>query len=141
MYLRGRIFKDPQSDWWCAEFHPFCTYVQGNSEVDALAMLKDAIELGFEGFRFTLTFGKREEGEVLLQPENTAEAIGIIVRQNRNESDLTLQEVAERTGAKYPGAVACYENASREASISKLDELMRAMKKKVVISIVDDEVA
>ena len=51
----------------------------------------------------------------------------LLLRRQRERSGLSLTEVSERLGAKSRNAYARYERGTSVPTLSKLDELLRAV--------------
>lgn len=135
MLITAKIFKDDK--FWLAECETFCVMTQGKSRSDALYMLSDAVLSLYPDFKFQYGWISEKEGQAFIEPENISEALGIMIERNRNNNGLTLSELAKIVGSKNHNSVYAYEKATREASFSKVEELMQALGKKLVITLSD----
>lgn len=80
---------------------------------------------GRDGFSVEIHLVDREFFEVA--SGDTPTIIGLLLRRQRQKSDLSLAEVAQRLGAKSRNAYARYENGTSVPTVAKLDQLLRAI--------------
>lgn len=80
---------------------------------------------GRDGFSVKIHLVDREVFEVA--SDDTPTIIGLLLRRQRQKSDLSLAEVAQRLGAKSRNAYARYENGTSVPTVAKLDQLLRAI--------------
>jgi len=137
MFLEAEIKKDRGSNYWAAGIEALQVFTQGESQDDALEMLKDAVETLWPDLKFDLDWSDREGGIAFLKTDDISNVVSKIIRQNRLEENLTQEQVAARLGSLYKSSVAPYESGDREPSIKKFDELLSAFGKTLVISIKD----
>ncbi len=135
MFFEGKIIKSGK--FWAAELPAFCVYTQGKTRKEAFEMLADAVSTLWPEFKFELTWRDESKTEVLLAPADVLEGIGLVLKQNRLNSSLTLKEIANAMGSNYGSSVICYEDGTRQPSVSKFDELLAAIGKRLVITIED----
>ncbi|MBC7532996.1 MAG: helix-turn-helix transcriptional regulator [Oligoflexus sp.] len=133
MLITAKIFEDKGG--WLAQCESFCLMTQGSSKNDALSMLSDAVQSLYPNFNHQVTWINEKEGLAAVESESIAEALGIMIERNRNDSDLTLNEFANLVGSRNHNSIYAYERATREASFTKIEELMKALGKKLVITL------
>ena len=123
--IEGHVFRDGK--YWLVEAVDLDVMTQGRSRTDALAMIKDAIELLIDkpGFEITINKGKKERFTITAKDAKTL--IGFMLKRQRSKWGLTLKQVAENMGAKSINAYAQYEQGRVEPSLSKLQELLCAI--------------
>jgi predicted RNase H-like HicB family nuclease len=125
MRFAGRVTKDGK--YWSIEVPILDVITQGLSKKDAYFMIADAIEMlvDKEGFKVDVYPGKGEYFEIGSKDSATLGAF--LLRQQRAKRRLTLEEVANRLGAKSNNAYARYEQGSSTPTIEKLSELLMAL--------------
>jgi uncharacterized protein (DUF2342 family) len=133
MYIKGSVVQD--GEWWVAELPSFCIGSQGTDKENAREMLASAVHDLLPEMEFDMVWTDEERGELALNTAHVATALGFIIRQNRSGSDQSLREIAAALGSKYPNAVAVYEKGESEASISKMDSILGAIGKRLVVTI------
>lgn len=126
MWLEGLVFK--AADGWVAESEPLDVITQGKSRRDAMAMLKDAIELLAEDSKCRLTVEVRQGAgdAVFLGCPDIKAWFAFLLRRQRQIGQVTAQEAARRLGSRYKNAYAAYEQAKREPSIDMMAKLLTA---------------
>lgn len=135
MLISAKIFQNDRM--WLAECESFCIMTQGESKAEAFSMLGDAIRSLYPDFDFDLKWLVESEGVASIEPKSIAVALGIMIERNRNDNGLTLVEFANLVGSKNHNSIYAYEKAAREASFSKVEELMQALSKKLLITLAD----
>lgn len=129
MIFEGRVFKSSKSKYWLIEIGALDLMTQGESKKEAYAMIQDALasQIDRPGFKTELypTAGDR----FLIDTNEDAAVIALLLRRQRTKSGLTIREVAKLLGAKSPNAYAAYESGKREPSVSKVDELLSVVSK------------
>ena len=133
MYIKGLVTRD--GDWWVAEIPAFCIGTQGRDDDEARTMLASAVHDILPDLDFEILWTHRESGEIALKTGDVAAALGFIIKQNRAGTEQSLRDIASAMGANYPNAVAVYEKGASEASISKLDAILGAMGKRLIVTV------
>lgn len=125
MRFEGTIDRDGK--FWIVEIPGLDLMTQGRSRAEAYRMAKSVVEdiVGKPGFKADL---KRLSADRFSVGSNdVAELIALMLRRARAKSGLTLVEVAKRIGSKSPNAYGAYEQGKREPTLSKLEELLKAV--------------
>jgi hypothetical protein len=97
MRIVGKLKQS--GEFWLVSIPILDTGSQGSSRDDALDMAKDLVECFFEpedGFEATVT--PVNKTTFSLSSNNTALLIGLILKRRRQQSGLSLADVAERLG-------------------------------------------
>lgn len=126
MRILGKLKES--GEFWLVTIPILDTGTQGSSRDDALDMAKDLVECFFEpedGFEATVT--PVNKTTFYLSSNNTALLIGLILKRRRQQSGLSLADVAERLGTTSRNAYARYEQGLAVPSVEKLSELIRAV--------------
>ena len=128
MRLSGKIFNGGK--YWPIEVPLLGVFTQGKSRKDAYFMIADAIEelVNKPGFKISVFPGKDEYFEIAASDE--AVLIAFLLRRERLRSGMTLEQVAERLGARSANAYARYEQGRTTPTIAKLSQLMSAVSPK-----------
>ena len=125
----GRFFK--QGRYWPVEVPALDIVTQGKSAKDALAMIKEAVELHVDrpGFKIEViptddrTFVVRAKGS-----RSDRYLLALFLKQQRAKYGLSSAEVAKRLGITKH-AYAQYEQARNLPSLTKVEEFIHAMSK------------
>ena len=125
MRFQGRVYRD--SGVWLAEVPIFDAMTQGRTKSDALEMMRDWFETlaGTRDFEVEVYPGKAGEFEV--GSPDLGRMIGLLLEKRRQQSGLSLREAAARLGERSPNAYARYERGDSVPTMTKLDELLRAV--------------
>jgi hypothetical protein len=125
MRFVGRVFKVDK--FWAIEIPILGITTQGRSKKDAYDMICDAIVtlVNKEGFSVKLHGGEEEYFEI--SSNDPAALSAFLLRQLRQKSGLTLQDVAKRLGAKSLNSYARYEQGKSVPTIEKLGALISAV--------------
>lgn len=125
MRFQGSVRKDGK--FWLAEVPVFDAMTQGRSRREALEMIAD----------WFVTMAGRKDFDVRVYPtgkagfeigsDDTRTMIGLLLQRQRQMSGLSLAQAAERLGARSRNAYARYEQGVSDPTVSKLDELLRAV--------------
>lgn len=125
MHFAGKLSRDGK--WWLAEVPIFGAMTQGRSRKEALEMIADWFTsmVGRRDFKVRVHAGSGDEFEV--SSDDLRTMVSMMLRRQRQQSGLTLGEVADRLEAKSRNAYARYEQGLSVPSVEKLDELLRAI--------------
>ncbi len=125
MRFSGRAYRE--GSHWLAEVPMFAAMTQGRTRKEALEMIEDwfASMVDLPGFGVKALPSGDRDFEVV--PSDLAPMISLLLQRQRQQSGLSLAEVAERLGARSRNAYARYERGESLPSVAKLDELLRAI--------------
>lgn len=131
MELEGKIWKD--GSYWIVEVPSLNVSTQGKSRKNALFMIQDAVfELMksyfddmSEAFKLTINDYKGD-GFGLTSNDNKLLLSFLLIRQ-REESGLTVRDVAKNLQTKNPNAYAQYEKGNISLSIDQYEKLLHAV--------------
>lgn len=125
MHFAGKLSRDGK--WWLAEVPIFGAMTQGRSRKEALEMIADWFTsmVGRREFKVRVHAGNGDDFEV--SSDDLRTMVSMMLRRQRQQSGLTLGEVADRLQAKSRNAYARYEQGLSVPSVEKLDELLRAI--------------
>jgi predicted RNase H-like HicB family nuclease len=124
MMVEGRIWKDGKC--WLIESPMLDVMTQGKTRANALAMLKEAIELVSEREDFTVTVSIRGQ-EIEISSPDPGALIALALRRQRLKHGLSLADVSKRMKQTSRNSYARYEQGRSVPSIEKLDELFGAV--------------
>jgi predicted RNase H-like HicB family nuclease len=131
MELEGRFWKDGR--WWIIEIPCLNIATQGRTKKDALLMIQDAV---FE--LMTTYFSKLSKTFKIAVHEYKGNCFGLtsndsklllsflLIRQ-REQSGLSVRDVAKRLSSKNPNSYAQYEKGKINFSIDQYEKLMHAI--------------
>ncbi|OGQ06591.1 MAG: hypothetical protein A3G32_01710 [Deltaproteobacteria bacterium RIFCSPLOWO2_12_FULL_40_28] len=141
--FEGKLFKEGK--YWPVCVPTLDVYTQGKSKKDALAMMKEAIELLVDRKGFSVLVNLLPGNTFILrtkQPDDDRYLIALMLKNQRAKYGLSLQKVADRLGVSKH-AYAQYEQARAIPSITKVEEFIHAMSHHVhvVLDLVDEAVA
>jgi predicted RNase H-like HicB family nuclease len=132
MELEGKVWKDGK--YWLIEVPILDVMTQGKSKKDALEMIEDAvmglIESYFEGKvgkDFSVTAMARGSDAFGLTANDTKLLMALSLIKQREKSQSTVREVAERLGSKSPNAYAQYERGKVSVTLEKYEALLAAV--------------
>lgn len=142
--FEGKIHKK-LGKYWPISIPALGVYTQGISKKDALFMLKDLFEIAVYQPGFTVSVTLLPGNRVIVQTlraEDDKHLIAMLLKNQRAEHGLSIQEVANRLGVSKH-AYAQYEQARATPSLSKIEEFISAMNKHmhVVLELVDENKA
>lgn len=80
--------------------------------------------------RFSVRVHPAGQANFEIESDDTRAMISLLLRRQRQQSGLTLEEVARSLGAKSRNAYARYEQGVSAPTLQKLDELLRAISPK-----------
>ncbi len=128
MRFEGRVWKDKGSKYWLVEVPILDAMTQGTSRADALAMIKEYLELDVDRSDFKVTVHSIRGSAVFeVSSNDNAALIAQGFKRHRRSAGLSLSQVAERLGQKSLNAYARYEQGKSVPTIKKLNELILAL--------------
>jgi predicted RNase H-like HicB family nuclease len=138
--FEGKLFKEGR--YWPVFISALDIHTQGKTKKDALAMIKDAVELLIDRKVFAVDIVSLPENRFILKAKNVEDdkyLIALMLKNQRAKYGLSTSEVAKRLGVSK-NAYAQYEQAHRIPSITKVEEFVHAMSDHVhvVLNVIDD---
>jgi hypothetical protein len=131
MELEGRIWKSKRH--WLVEVPSLDLMTQGKSRLDALSKIKDAItELLYSYFPgkvsrgFDITIESYEKALIGVSSTDNRLLFSLVLKRQREESQTSVREAADRLGSTSPNAYAQYEKGKINISLDKFEELLQA---------------
>ena len=131
MELEGKIWKDGK--WWIVEVPCLNISTQGRTKKNAFLMIKDAVfelmksyfsDLGEE---FSITVHDYKGDSFGLTSNDSKLLLSFLLIRQREESGLSIRDVAERLSSKNPNSYAQYERGKMNFSIDQYEKLMHAI--------------
>ena len=134
MWIEGRIFKAGKDRGLVAEAEALTIITQGRNFNDAMAMLKDAIELmaSYEKHALSVEVRRGEGDTVYIGSHDTKEFFALLLRRQRQVGQVTLQQASASMGSPYLNAYAAYEQGKREPTLHLVAKLLSAANPKAV---------
>lgn len=125
MRFSGKVYKDGK--FWLAEIPILDAMTQGHTKNEAFEMALDMIKtmVNKEGFQIDLYKGKKGAFEV--GSPDSRSLVSLLLQRKRQQSGLSLSEVAQRLGLSSRNSYARYERGQTVPTIGKLGELLRAV--------------
>ena len=138
--FEGKLLRDGR--YWAVHVPALDVYTQGKSKKDALAMIKEAVELMVDRKGFFVRLNPLPENQFLLRAKEADDdkyLIALMLKNQRAKYGLSLQDIADRLGVSK-NAYAQYEQARAVPSITKVEEFIHAMSRNVhvVLDILDE---
>lgn len=138
--FEGKLLKEGK--YWAVCVPALDVYTQGKSQKDALAMIREAVELMVDRKKFAVSVDPLPDNQFALRakkPDDDKYLIALMLKNQRAKYGLTLQEVADRLGVSK-NAYAQYEQARAVPSLTKVEEFIYAMSHHVhvVLDILDE---
>jgi predicted RNase H-like HicB family nuclease len=134
MELEGKIWKEGK--WWVVEVPCLNLTSQGKTKKDAFLMIKDAVlELIKSYFsdlseEFNITVHDYKDDIFGLTSNDNKILLSFLLIRQREESGLSIRDVAERLSSKSPNSYAQYEKGKMNFSIDQYEKLMHAINPK-----------
>ena len=125
MRFSGKVYRD--GTHWLAEVPIFEAMTQGRTRKEALEMIEDWFSSMVDRAGFSVRALPVGDGHVEIVASDLEPMIGLLLQRQRQQSGLTLAEVAKRLGAKSRNAYARYERGDSLPTVTKLDELLHAI--------------
>jgi predicted RNase H-like HicB family nuclease len=131
MELEGKIWKEGR--WWIVEVPCLNISTQGKTKKDAFLMIKDAVfELMKSYFnklekKFNITVRDYKGDSFGLTSNDSKLLLSFLLIRQREESGLSIRDVAERLSSKNPNSYAQYEKGKMNFSIVQYEKLMHAI--------------
>jgi len=123
--FHGRLYKDGKH--WLADVPMFDAMTQGRTRDEALAMIEDWFVAMVDQPGFSVRTHAVGRAEFEVAADDARPMISLLLRRQRHKSGLSLTQAAERLGAKSRNAYARYEQGCAIPTVTKLDELLRAV--------------
>lgn len=138
--FEGKLITDGK--YWGVEIPALDVYTQGTSKKDALAMIKEAVEILVDRKGFAVAASPLPGHQFVLRTQTADDdkyLVALLLKNQRAKYGLSLQEVADRLGISK-NAYAQYEQARALPSITKVEEFVHAMSKRVhvILDVIDE---
>lgn len=137
MMITARIAKE-EGIWWSAHCDIAGVFTQGRSKRDGMAMLADAFEslVNRPGFKVTVTV-LGGDGSVLVEANDPAPLLAIVLRYQREMHGLSLADVARKLGASSRNAYARYEQGTTVPRLDTLLQMLQAVAPRMALAFVE----
>lgn len=123
MILEATIQKSGK--WWAVSIPALQAFTQGRTRAEALENAASVVD---DLADRKLGTKARFDGEtILIQADDTAGLVALVLRQRRSIAGLTLKQMASRLGGTSPNTYARYEQGRAMPSVAVLDRLLRAV--------------
>ncbi|NGX37973.1 MAG: hypothetical protein K1000chlam2_01142 [Chlamydiae bacterium] len=130
MEFRGKVWKTEGRPKWVIEAPSLCVITQGHTKKEALAMLKDAMELlifSYFDCKTKIAVIEHKQGIVGVTCSDRKILLSLALIKQREESGLSVRQVSRRLGSESPNAYGRYERGRVNISLEKFDELLQAV--------------
>lgn len=129
MRIAGSLVKIEGSRYMGVDIPALDIVTQGRNRKDALFMAKDAIELlaNSAGYDLKVTIIPQRGDTFGVESGDVKTLVAFMLHRLRQRSGLSLTQVAAKLGSSSKNAYARYEQGVSEPSLSKLDELVKAL--------------
>ncbi len=132
MRIPGKIWKN--NGFWLIEVPALDLMTQGKSKKDAFKMLKDAIQSLQEKSKFTIKIGDKQHDSFYVSSPQIKELTAFILFRLRTKSGQSLEDVRIKLGVKSKNAYAQYEQGRAEPTLSKMEELLKALDSDLILN-------
>lgn len=128
MKVEGRITPPKGKDkHWAVSIPVLGIYTQGKSQRDAYRMAADAIESMVDERGFKVLVEPVGKYRFTLTSDQTVTFMAFVLSQLRVSQNLSARDMAKRLHSKSPNAYARYEQGAAVPTVSKLEELLKAI--------------
>jgi DNA-binding XRE family transcriptional regulator/predicted RNase H-like HicB family nuclease len=125
MRFSGKIYKDGK--FWLAEIPILDLMTQGHTKKEAFEMVADMLE--------SLVNKKDFKVKIFIKSKNSFEVgslqskylISLLLQRKRENSGLTISQVAKRLGVSSRSTYARYEQGKSVPTVEKFNELIHAL--------------
>jgi DNA-binding XRE family transcriptional regulator/predicted RNase H-like HicB family nuclease len=125
MRFSGKIYKDGK--FWLAEIPILDLMTQGHTKKEAFEMVADMLE--------SLVNKKDFKVKIFIKSKNSFEVgslqskylISLLLQRKRENSGLTISQVAKRLGVSSRSKYARYEQGKSVPTVEKFNELIHAL--------------
>ena len=129
MKFLGRLIPPSKGEkYWSAEVPELGVFTQGKTEKEAHAMIIDALEFLADEKDFKVDLQPTSTHKFSVTSSNLRPLFALYLQTMRLESELTIQEVADRLGLASKNGYAQYEQGKALPSIELLSEFIKAMR-------------
>ncbi len=134
MILEGKVWKDGK--YWIIEVPCLSVTTQGKSRKEALSMIEDAVfelmKSYFDGLhkKFKISVEDYKGSCFGLTSNDSKLLLSFLLIRQREESGLTIRDVAKRLESKNPNSYAQYEKGRINLSMDQYEKLMHAINPK-----------
>lgn len=122
MQLQGKVYKSGK--FWLAECPALDAMTQGKSKRDAINMLKDWIQSAAGRPQLAIDIAEGQAGRISIETKELAPILALMLQRAREESGLSVRQVAAKLGLKSHTAYAQYERGKSEPSLSQLEKFL-----------------
>ncbi len=131
MELEGKIWKS--KNLWLVEVPSLDAMTQGKTKEEALMMIEDLVfEMacsylpGITKRNFDVCVNDYKKGVIGIASSQKNVLLSLLLKRQREKSQTTIRQAAERLGSRSPNAYAQYEKGKTNVSFEKFDELLHA---------------
>jgi len=132
MELVGKIYKSGKL--WLVEVPVIDVCTQGHTRKEALKMIEDAIIELFKSYfkseevqGLKLEIVPHKKNEIGIKASNNNLMLSFSLIRQREMSQSTVREVAERLGSKSPNSYAQYERGRMRITLDQYERLLAAI--------------
>ncbi len=125
--MRFEGYTKKVGKFWHVEIPILGLASQGKTESDAHDMILDALEMALDDKSARLEVFPGENNTFTVRSSKPREFIAFMLRQQRAEAGLTLEQVAKRLRVNSTNAYARYEQGRSVPTLEKLIELIHAV--------------
>jgi predicted RNase H-like HicB family nuclease len=132
MILSGKIWKDDKI--WLIEVPSLDVMTQGHTKKEAYEMIVDAIELLIDEKTIKVKVNPVEMDKFTVEANDEKQLTALMLKRQRVKSRLTIDQLSQRLGYRSKNAYAQYEQAKSLPSMTKIQEFLSAMNKKILLT-------
>ena len=120
---------------WEIEVPIMSLYTCGRTKTEAIEMLKDLLESAlkdhfskkYNNKKVAIKIVVREIGMLGIEAKDMRPLLSYALYRQREESHMTIKQVAKRLGSKYPNAYAKYERGNINITLNQYNKLIHAI--------------
>lgn len=131
MRIQGKIWKTKNN--WVLQIPSMDLVTKGKTRKEAVAMLKSSIQT-LRGKSFSVRMIYVDHHNFYLTSDKIKKLVAFILFRLRAKQGLSLEDVRKRLGVKSKNAYAQYEQGRAEPTISKMEELLKALDCSLVLN-------
>ena len=128
MKIEGKIHKT--KNWWAVEVPLLLINSQGKTKKEALAMIKDAIEVTMDepGVKIAIEADGAPNSSFYVTSNKINKLIGFMLRQNRLANGITYEKIASRLKVSSPTDFRRYESGQIDhPSLDKVEKYLKLL--------------
>lgn len=131
MRIQGKIWKTENN--WILQVPSMDLVTMGRTRKEAVRMLQSSIQT-LRGRSFSVRLEYVDQANFYLTSNKIKKLVAFMLFRLRAKQGMSLEDVRKRLGVKSKNAYAQYEQGRAEPTISKMEELLKALDCSLVLN-------